>query len=93
MVLFYRYTDEYVLNKTPKWTLHKFEMAMKEKYQARRAQQADMLGAVSQAMDGMFNGEKANNHLLPPIEEVLGKVQKEEKQKKKFVQGMWWKNK
>lgn len=91
MVLFYQYTDEYVLNKTPKWTLHKFEMVMKEKYQTRRAQQADILGAVSQALDGMFNGEKANNHLLSPIEEVLGKVKKEEIQKKKFIQGTWWK--
>lgn len=89
----FRYTEEYVMGKTPFWLSRKFLQADREMYEQKVTQAEAVSRGVSVVLDMIFNKGKQTKELLPSYEDALQSVQQEQSRKTqddKFITSMWW---
>ncbi len=89
----FRYTEEYVLDKTFNWLKRKYRQADKEIYEQRQVISEETMRGLLAAVTGIFGGKNANieDMLLKPYDELAEQEHTQETSRTQFVEGQWWK--
>lgn len=86
----FRYTEEYVLDKTLPWLKRKFRQASREKYEQRQIVSEETMRGVLAAVTNLFGGKNVEKILLPEYEE---KTHETTQPADEWVTTQWWKPK
>lgn len=81
------------MDQTPEWLKRKFKQAEKERWEDSRLRIHEGVKSLSAVMDALFNKGNSYDKIIPlPYEEVIGKMENQNKTKTQFVSGSWWKS-